>query len=347
MPYQPGRMRPPREPARPGHTETRMQANLPVIDLAPSFATDPEGARAVARQIDAACRRHGFFYVVGHGVPLALISHLFMINRRYFELPEDVKNACHIERSGGLKRGYDPIGWQSLEAGRPADLKESFYIGAERGADDPLVRAGTPNHGPNQWPDEARAPGFRQACETYAAAMERLGRHLMGLIALGLNLPRTHFEPFMQDPMPILRLLHYPPQQASQLDDQIGSGAHTDWGGITLLAQDDAGGLQVRDELGRWLDARPIEGSFVVNLGDLMQRWTNDAYRSTLHRVVNASSGRDRHSIAYFFDIDYHARVEVLPTCCSADNPARHAPITAGEHIVEMYRRTTLTESIP
>ena len=320
-----------------------MRASLPVIDLSLSHGRDADDLQAVARQIDAACRTHGFFYVIGHGVPLALISHLFMLNRRYFALPGEVKAASHIDRSGGLRRGYDPIGWQSLEAGRPADLKESFYLGTERGPDDPLVRAGTPNHGPNQWPDEALVPGFRPACEAYAAAMERLGRHLMGLIALGLGLPQAWFEPFLRDPMPILRLLHYPPQQASRLDAQIGSGAHTDWGAITLLAQDDAGGLQVRDEAGGgWLDARPIEGSLIVNLGDLMQRWTNDLYRSTLHRVVNQHSGHDRHSIAYFLEIDYHAVVEALPTCCSAERPARHPPITAGEHIVEMYRRTTL-----
>jgi isopenicillin N synthase-like dioxygenase len=186
-------------------------------------------------------------------------------------------------------------------------------------------------------------PGFHAGCTLYQQAMARLGHHLMGLIALGLGLPRPHFEAFLRDPMPVLRLLHYPPQQASVLDGQIGSGAHTDWGGITLLAQDDAGGLQVRDnEAGRWIDARPIEGAFVVNLGDLMQRWTNDCYRSNLHRVVNAVSGRDRHSIAYFFDIDCHARVEVLAPCVSAERPARHPPISAGDHIVEMYRRTTL-----
>lgn len=327
-----------------------MHTNLPLIDLAPSFGTDPEGARSVARQIDAACRRHGFFYVVGHGVPLALISHLFMLNRRFFALPEAVKQRWHIDHSNGLRRGYDPVGWQALEGGRPADLKESYYLGTERGPDDPLVQAGTPNHGPNQWPDEAALPGFRAACTLYQQAMARLSHHLMGLIALGLGLPRAHFEACLRDPMPVLRLLHYPPQQVSVLDGQIGSGAHTDWGGITLLAQDDAGGLQVRDpdhdgDAARWIDARPIEGAFVVNLGDLMQRWTNDCYRSNLHRVVNAVSGRNRHSIAYFFDIDYHARVEALPTCVSVERPARHPPITAGGHIVEMYRRTTLAEA--
>lgn len=322
-----------------------MHATLPVIDLTASFGHDPQAALETARAIDAACRGHGFFYVVGHGVPLALTSHLFMLNRRLFQLPEPVKQQWHIDRSNGLKRGFDPVGWQALEPGRPADLKESFYLGTDRDAHDPLVRAGTPQHGPNQWPSEGLVPGFQSTTEAYAATLERLARHLMGLMALGLGLPRHHFEPYLRNPMPVLRLLHYPPQSASRVQGQIGSGAHTDWGGITLLAQDSAGGLQVQGADGQWLDARPLEGAFVVNLGDLMQRWTNDAYRSTLHRVVNNVSGRDRYSIAYFFDIDYHAQVSTLPTCHSAANPPRYPPITAGEHIVEMYRRTTLAAS--
>ncbi|MFM2053998.1 MAG: hypothetical protein RL456_2035 [Pseudomonadota bacterium] len=323
-------------------------AAVPVIDLAPSFGHDAQATAEIAARIDAACRRDGFFHVTGHGVPLALTGHLFMLSRRLFALPEDVKRRWHIERSGGLCRGHDPVGWQALEAGRPADLKESYYLGVDRPPWDPLVRAGTPNHGPNQWPDEALVPGFQSTVEAYQASMTRLGRHLMGLMALALGLPRGHFEPFQRDPMPVLRLLHYPPQSASRLEGQIGSGAHTDWGGLTLLAQDRSGGLEVWREgpggEGAWVDVPPIEGAFVVNLGDLMQRWTNDRYRSSLHRVVNRHTGAARHSIAWFHDIDYHAQVRALPGCHDAADPPRYPAITAGEHIVGMYRRTTLPE---
>jgi len=326
-------------------TPSSPSPTLPLIDLAPSFASEA-GAQAVARALDAACRAHGFFYVTGHGVDAACIAAIWQANTHLFALPEAVKQRWHIERSG-IQRGWDPVGWQSLDPSRPADLKESWYLGVDRGPDDPKVRAGTPNHGPNVWPDEALVPGFRAACEAYADALAGLGRHLMGLLALGLGLPREHFEPFLRDPMPVLRLLHYPPQQAAQQPGQIGSGAHTDWGGITLLLQDDAGGLQVQAADGRWFDAPPQPGSFVVNLGDLMQRWTHDRYRSNPHRVINAASGRERRSVAYFFDIDYDALVETLPTCLPADGspspwPSRYPPITAGAHIVEMYRRTTL-----
>ena len=312
-----------------------MSAHLPVIDLS-------VGDRA-ASAIDAACRAHGFFYVVGHGVDAALIDSAFDASKRFFALDDSVKHRWHIDRSG-IRRGFDPIGWQVLDPGTPTDLKESFYIGRDRGPDDPLVRAGTPNHGPNQWPDEALAPGLKAALQAYDAAIEVLARRLMRLIALGLGLPGDHFERFLQDPMPVLRVLHYPPQPATAEPGQIGCGAHTDWGGITLLAQDDAGGLQVQAADGGWIEATPIPGSFVVNLGDLMQRWTNDRYRSTLHRVINRhgleNGGRDRYAMAYFFDIDYHAEVSALPGCFDANDPPHHAPITAGAHVVEMYART-------
>ncbi len=309
-----------------------MPAHLPLIDLG-------QGDAAAARAVDGACRVHGFFYVTGHGIPAPLIDAAFAASKRFFALDDAVKARWHIDRSG-IKRGFDPIGWQVLDPGRPADIKESFYTGVDRDATDPLVRAGTPNHGPNQWPDEAVAPGFRTAVQAYDAAVFALSRRLMRTVALGLGLSADHFEHYLQDPMPVLRLLHYPKQPATAEPGQIGCGAHTDWGGITVLAQDDAGGLQLQSPGGEWIEAEPVEGSLVVNLGDLMQRWTNDRYRSTLHRVINRHSGRDRYSIAYFFDIDYHAEVSALPGCFDAGNPPRYAPITAGEHVVEMYRRT-------
>lgn len=338
-----------------------MTANrLPVIDLASSFGSDAVATLELAREIDAACRRHGFFYVIGHGVPLALTSHLFMLSRRFFALPEDVKRRWHIDRSGGLHRGFDPVGWQALDPTRPPDLKESFYLGVDRDHTDALVRAGTPQHGPNQWPDEDLVPGFQSTCEVYAATMQRVSRQLMGLMALGLRLPRDHFEPSMRNPMPVLRLLHYPGPRSGAgapaappaepvppLPGQLGCGAHTDWGGLTLLAQDSAGGLQVHDRTGEWIDVPPMEGSLVVNLGDMMQRWTNDHYRSTLHRVHQGEVRRERHSLAYFFDIDYHAQVSALAGCWSAEDPPHYPPITAGEHIVEMYRRTTSAPADP
>lgn len=317
------------------------RTTLPLIDLAASLAGDPQALREAAAQLDAACRQHGFFYVSGHGVPLALTSHLFMLSRKLFDLPDAVKQRWHIERSG-IQRGFDPIGWQALDAAHGADLKESFYLGVDRGPDDPLVQAGVPREGPNQWPDEALLPGFRATTQAYAAAMQRTARHLMGLMALALNLPRHHFEPCLRHPQPVLRLLHYPPPVHGEATAGIGCGAHTDWGALTLLAQDRTGGLQVQAGETDWLDVAPVAGTLVVNLGDLMQRWTNDTYRSTRHRVLSRPGQADRYSLAYFFEVDHDAVVSPLPTCVDAARPARYAPLVASQHIAAMYRRTTL-----
>jgi isopenicillin N synthase-like dioxygenase len=322
---------------------------VPLIDLA------AEPPQAQARRIDAALREQGFFAVIGHGVPPAVVAGAFEASRRFFALPQAVKERWHIDgwpheeahgrprlphspsggltRSGrlggGVKRGFDPIGWQSLDPGQPPDVKESFYLGVE-------------SIGPNQWPDESLLPGFRAACNTYSAALDGLERRLMALFETALELHTGYFDSFMRHPTITTRLLHYPPQPAQAAPGQIGCGAHTDWGALTLLAQDDAGGLQVKTPQGEWIDATPIPGSFVVNVGDMAQRWTNDRWRSTLHRVINKYSGRDRYSIAYFFDLDAQSRIEPLPSCVSEEHPARYAPITAGEHLVEMYRRTTV-----
>jgi len=303
---------------------------LPLIDLA------VDTPQAQAQRIDAALRETGFFAVTQHGVPAALIDAAFDAGHRFFALPEDVKQRWHIDR-WPLRRGFDPIGWQALDPTQPPDVKESFYTGVEA-------------IGPNQWPDEALVPGFRNealvpgfrtAVDAYATAMEALARRLMGLFEIALALPRGHFDAFMRHPTCTTRLLHYPPQPVLAAPGQIGCGAHTDWGALTLLAQDDAGGLQVQTA-GGWIDVPPTPGALIVNIGDMTQRWTNDRWRSTMHRVINKRSWRDRWSIAYFFDLDADAAIVPLPSCVDADNPARYGPITAGEHLAEMYRRTTV-----
>ena len=297
--------------------------SVPLIDL--SAASDA----ALAGRIDAALREAGFFAVLGHGVPAGVVDGAFDASKRFFALAEAEKSRWHIDR-WPLKRGFDPIGWQALDVGQPPDVKESFYTG-------------NTSLGPNQWPDEALVPGFRAACEAYSAAMRQVADRLMRLFANALGMASHAFDGYMRDPTCTTRLLHYPPQPATAAPGQIGCGAHTDWGALTLLAQDDAGGLQVQRSDGSWLDTEPVPGALVVNTGDMMPRWTNDRWRSTMHRVINKRSGRDRWSIAYFFDLDPDARIAPLPVCVSADNPARYAPLTAGEHLIEMYRRTTVS----
>jgi isopenicillin N synthase-like dioxygenase len=311
--------------------------NIPLIDLAPSFSMGLDGRAAVARDISAACRNAGFFYVSNHNVPARKIDALFEASRLFFARPLENKMQVHVAKSEA-RRGYEPPGNQALDVDSPVDLKETFLLGIDRGPDHPLVRAQTPRHGPNVWP--ANAGELRRSCEAYFEALLSLSRHLMHLIALSLDLPESFFDAQYNDPNVSLRLLHYAPHPKNARPNQLGAGAHTDWGSITVLAQDDCGGLEVQTAGGDWVLAEPIEGTFVVNIGDLLAHWTNDYYRSTPHRVLNNISGRDRYSAAFFYDPDYHARIECLPSCHSAANPPRYAPCTAGEHNYQMYCRS-------
>ena len=200
---------------------------------------------------------------------------------------------------------------QQTEAG---DLKEGLKIGRDLPLDHPLVVAGTPLHGPNQWPEAL--PGWRQAMEAYYAALTDLGRSVMHAFALALELEETFFDHKLGGPMATVGPLHYPPQSGQITQRRIGAGAHTDFGCLTLLAQDAAGGLQVRNSAGSWIEAPPIAGAFVVNIGDMMARWSNDIFASTLHRVIN-TSGRERYSIPFFFDPEFDTDLTCLATCCS------------------------------
>ena len=251
----------------------------------------------------------------------------FDAGRRFFALPEDSKARWHIDR-WPLRRGFDPVGWQSLDPAQPPDLKESFYLGVESHRPEPVARG-------------RRLPG-PQALEAYSAAMDALARRLMGLFEQALGLAGRPLRPSCATPPAPRGCCTTRRTRPGGAARQIGCGAHTDWGALTLLAQDDAGGLQVQRgdaETASWLDVTPIPGSFVVNAGDMTQRFTNDRWRSTVHRVVQ---GRERWSIAYFFDLDAEASVEPLACCTSADDPPRYGALTAGEHLEAMYRQTTV-----
>lgn len=308
---------------------------LPIIDISGLRTGDPADKAAVAAEIGDACRRIGFFYVTGHGVPQPLIDATFKTAKEFFRQPDAVKQATHVKNTPYF-RGWEPPGEQTLDAAAKPDLKESFLMGPDLGPDHPEVAAGTPHYGPNQWPE---MPGFKVQMEAYFDALLVLSRTIGRGIALSLDLAEDYFDTVGEDSMSILRLLHYPPHPPDADDRTFGAGTHTDWGFLTVLAQDDAGGLQVRRADGTWIDAPPVAGAYVINLGDMTARWTNDCYRSTPHRVVNRS-GRERQSIPFFYDLNFHARVECLPACQSPENPPKYPPTTAGEHILEMYAKT-------
>jgi isopenicillin N synthase-like dioxygenase len=308
----------------------------PIISLAGLDAADPAARAAVVDALRTACLDKGFFYIVDHGVPPALIRAVFDQSRVFFDLPMAAKLAVDKARSP-CNRGYEPLRGQVLEAGSPPDLKEGFYIGTDLGPGDPRVAAGLFNHGPNQWPSDL--PLWRGTMEFYFERMLGLCRTVMRALALGLNLPEDHFDGFCDDAVATLRLLHYPPQPANPAPGEKGCGAHTDFGAITLLAQDEVGGLEVWDGDNGWMPAPPVPGAFVVNLGDLMARWTNDRYRSTLHRVINAS-GRERYSIPFFFTGRADYPVTCLEACLAPGETPKYPPTTAIGHLEEMYQRT-------
>lgn len=302
---------------------------FPVLDAA---------ALARGEDIDAlrdACTGTGFFYIVNHGVAPALIEAALDQTHALFALPIEQRMAVSLTKSKA-NRGYEPMQFQTLEAGTPPDLKEGFYIGNELPDEHPRVLAGAFNHGPNQWPASLQA--FRPAMDAVFAALSTAAVALMDPMARSLGLAPGYFDEFCTDPMALLRLLHYPQQPANPQPGEKGCGAHSDWGCLTLLYQDPAGGLQVR--IGEaWVDAPPIPGTFVVNIGDMFQRWTNGRYRSTLHRVIN-KSGRDRYSMPFFFEGNPLHPVEVLPSCVAAGEVPRYAPTTVEKHLIEMYTKT-------
>jgi isopenicillin N synthase-like dioxygenase len=315
--------------------QTLSATTLPVIDVSGLRSPEKPARMDVAALLRSACTDKGFFYIREHGIPENLIERAFDATRRFFELPMAAKLA--VDKANSFcNRGYEHLRGQTLEPGAPPDLKEGFYCGNELALDDARVIARKFNHGPNQWP---QLDGFRESMEPYFAHMMRLSRLLMRGLALSLDLGEDYFENFCTDAMATLRLLHYPPQPANPHPEEKGCGAHTDFGGITLLAQDRIGGLQVWDPQLGWIHAPPLPGTFVVNLGDMIARWTNDRYHSTLHRVVNLS-GRERYSIPFFFTGNADHVVSCLPTCLQASAAPKYPPTTVGEHLARMYRQT-------
>ena len=306
-----------------------MTAQVPIVDLG-GFDADRTAFQRATREIGAAAREVGFFYVVNHGVAPALIDAAFDRAKAFFALPLAAKRALAIETIGG-NRGYSGLKHEALDPKAGADLKEAFNVGLELAPDDPDILAGAMFRKLNAWPE---LPGFRAATLAYFAAGSKLALALHEAFAADLGLARGFFADKFTKPMTTLRFLHYP---ASSHEGEVGAGAHTEYGNLTLLATEDVGGLEVRTRSGDWIAAPPMPGAFVVNIGDCLMRWTNDVYVSTPHRVVNRS-GRERYSIAFFCDANPDALVECAPGC----GAPRYAPVLAAE-----YLRMRLDASVP
>ncbi len=309
---------------------------IPVIDFSPAFRAGAGDLEGVARQVRRACEEIGFFYLAGHGVAAALVETAFEAAREFHAMPLEEKLRLQLNENN---IGYLAVN-QSMQrhstvhrATRP-NYNESFFISHDRGADHPDVIARVPLRGRNQWPtghDRMRATMLG-----YFQTLEALGARMLPVLARALELPAGHFAPFFANEAHInLRFLHYPPQDTGD-DEQFGQGPHTDNSFLTILARETVPGLAVRLPSGEWLAPPVIPGTFLVNLGNVMKRWSNDRFLSTPHGVLN-DSGTDRYSIAFFYSPNPDSVIECLPTCVSADRPARHPPAIYRDLVLEFY----------
>jgi isopenicillin N synthase-like dioxygenase len=282
---------------------------LPVIDATPLVTRAGDRSRTAA-ELAQACRDSGFFYVVGHGVDEGLQQRLEASSRRFFAQDLGTKLDIAMERGGRAWRGYFPVGAE-LTSGA-ADVKEGLYFGAELPADHPRVKSGTPLHGANLFPRDI--PELRTAVLEYLDAMTQLGHALMEGIALSLGLPASYFDDrYTREPLTLFRIFNYPSDPAaSGAEPRWGVGEHTDYGLLTILKQDDTGGLAVKSG-DRWIQAPPIPGAFLCNIGDMLDRMTAGRYRSTPHRVRNVTD-RDRLSFPFFFDPNFDATIAPIVT---------------------------------
>jgi isopenicillin N synthase-like dioxygenase len=309
---------------------------IPVIDFGPAFRGEPGALEAAAAAVRRACERIGFFYLAGHGVAQAVIDDAFAASREFHALPLEDKMRCGIDENN---IGYLPVNQSMQRAStvhrntRP-NYNESFFITHDRGADHPDVVAGKPLRGRNYWPQGHER--MRAAMLRYFKTLEGVGERLLPVLARSLDMPAGYFAPFFEnEPHVQLRFLHYPPQDTDD-DEQFGQAPHTDNSFITMLAREDVPGLAVRLPSGEWLAPPVIAGTFLVNLGNMMKRWSNDRFLSTPHGVLN-DTGRDRHSIAFFYSPNPASVIECLPSCTGPGDPPRYPPAVYRDLILEFY----------
>ncbi len=302
--------------------------DIPVIDVSPLLRDDPKGLAEVALNMRQAAEHTGFFYVRNHGIPQELIDRTDAIARRFFAFPIEQK-----QRFAPLShhRGFLQIGQAKMHSRAKPDLKESFIWGLDVAADDADVLAGNRMIGTNRWPDFL--PEMRATLNEYFEAANLCGRRLLRAFAASLQVDPERFTQHFARPVSRGSLVYYPAQPIDAGEKQFGVSPHTDYGVITLLHQDDVGGLQVSNRRGEWVTAHPIPGTLVINVGDLLARWTNDLFKSTPHRVIN-QSGRERLSIAVFVDPDYDTPIEPVVT---AGELARYEPTRCGDYILSRF----------
>ncbi len=310
---------------------------IPVIDISAAAGGDGPAIERLGRELRSACIDVGFFFLAGHGISQELVDRAFDETRALHALPLDVKQRYTInEHNIGYMASRSSMQRSSTvhKATQP-NLVASYFMKRERAPDDPAVVAGLPLRGLNQWPSEL--PSFRPGMLDYMEAMQGLGLRMLPLFAASLDLPADFFGQYFREPSITLRISHYPPQDAFD-GEEFGTGPHTDAGFTTYLAQADVRGLDIQSRDGVWIPAPVMPGMFLVNIGQILSRWTNGLYPSTPHRVVNLA-GVERYSVPFFFDPDFDAEITCLPTCQSAENPPQFPPIRYIDHILAFTNR--------
>ncbi len=292
---------------------------IPILDFGPYLAGEDGALERLAGEIRYAQENIGFYFAINHGVPRALIDRAHANLRRFFALPEAEKK----KHKNYLPPKSTIYVSSTVNENTKPDLNEMLRIQRERPADHPATLAGFSSHVPNHWPDEALLPGWKAEMLSYYDAMEALGYRLLPVYARALDLPSDYFDGLFDDPAWTTRNQHYPPVAAE--DNQFGIAPHSDHGFLTLLPVTDEPGLQIRATSGRWLPANTIDGAIIVNTGEFLNRWTNGRFMATPHRVV--PTGRDRYSVAFFFNPSWDTVADPLPTCTGPDNPPRFKPV--------------------
>ena len=306
---------------------------IPVIDV--SAAVRGQNLDGVAAQIHKAATDVGFFYISGHGIEQALIDQAFAVTRAFFAEPASVKQSVEVNTQ---QRGWMATGMSRLAGSQTHDLKEVFFWGTEVAPDDADLIAGKPLVAENQWPDAA-FPRLKDELLPYYDAVCHVAGKVLAAIAVSLGQPADFFDARYNNPLARGQLVYYPPStSAHEAEQRFGAAPHTDFGVLTFLLQDNNGGLQIRHKSGDWIEAPPLPGTLVCNIGDLLQRWTNDRFTSTLHRVINRS-GNERHSIPVFFDP--HTDTIIDPCDLGiASTASRYPPIKTGDYIMGRNRQS-------
>lgn len=311
---------------------------IPVVDLGPYLAGEAGALDRTAEELRFALSEIGFYFVVNHGVPTELVRDAFRQAARFHAQPLERKLAIRIDRHNV---GYLPMKGDTLRTSTVAtvtkpNLNEALFVARDLPPDHPDVLSGRRFRSANQWPPGL--PGFRDVVVAYCGRMERLVQRLVPLYARALDLPPDYFDAAFAEPQYKLRMTHYPDQPDAPADE-FGIAPHTDTSFLTLLAPNDVPGLAIRAQTGRWIEAPAIPGAFVVNGGQLLQRWTNDRFLATPHRAVNRSGG-ERYALAFFCDAGIDCPVTAVPTCIGPDRPARYPATTYTDYMIAYQART-------